>query len=484
MKQTSTRIKAIIVLATLILAGAWTLDAARGANPSSATYSKDPSAVFWIMHISDSHIGASTVEGPNASAHLTWALGEGVDTINPVLVVATGDLCDGSRNNIPALGQDQGEWDDYSSIVSTAGMTVGFYLDLPGNHDGYDDMGLTYYLANSLNGQDQGVPWREIVLSLPFGDYVIFGLNTAGDGSGPFVESAEYTADEIAALQTSMQTYSTADLALLFGHHRINQPAESADVITAAQQAEAFYFHGHLHDYGSYFDNGIVNAQVDTLGKGDSNNLAVIAVDNNALSYVATSSDDPWPMVVITTPADRLLGDSSVSPYAYEVCNTATDNPVRALVFDVDTVTGVAFEAGGAAPVAMVQDAVEPRLWHGTWDTSGLPAGETTLTVTAAGSATKSHSVSVMLADVSCPPDVVTPDAGVVPDAGSALDAGTTPDANTPTEDASTTGTDGSVNPPNASDDGCNCQTRGSGPVPLLPLLLVVGLLALLRRRR
>ena len=57
------------------------------------------------------------------------------------------------------------------------------------------------------------------MLSLPFGEYVIFGLNTAGDGSGPFVESPEYTVDEIAALQASLPTHATADLALLFGHH-------------------------------------------------------------------------------------------------------------------------------------------------------------------------------------------------------------------------------------------------------------------------
>jgi len=59
MRRTRSNPKRWAAVLTLTLAAVWTLDGARGANPSSAEYSKDSEPIFWILHISDSHIGAS-----------------------------------------------------------------------------------------------------------------------------------------------------------------------------------------------------------------------------------------------------------------------------------------------------------------------------------------------------------------------------------------------------------------------------------------
>ncbi len=471
-----------LALAAATLAGGGN---ARAADPFAARYSHDSEPIFWIMHISDTHIGATQVEGPDAIPHFELALGEAFTTIDPAAVVVTGDICDGSANQIPASGQDTAEWLDYRSVVDAAGMTTDIFMDIPGNHDAYGESGageLAHYLTYSLNGSTFSSTTRAMVLSFPFGQYLLYGTSTPNDGSGPFFESPEFSAEEISEMDAVLTANATATLAIAFGHHPVDSPAGSDQVIDLLQLHQAFWFHGHRHDYGSYMGSYLLSGEVDTLGKGNVNNIAVIAIDNDALSYEATDVDDPWPFVIVTAPANRLLHSGQENPYAYQVCNTATDNPVRALVFDANTVTSVSFSVDGNAPVPMTPDPVEPRLWHGSWDTSGLPAGEVILTVTAVGSATRSRDVSVMLADTQCPTTQPQPDAGVAdagePDATDAADAAAASDA------SSTPGADAGPLPA-ASDSGCGCRAASSpssSPSSSLPLWLL--LLLLLRRRR
>lgn len=456
----------------------------RAADPFAARYSHDATAIFWIMHISDTHIGASAIEGPDAIPHFEFALGEAYTTIDPEVIVVTGDLCDGSLGPLPATGQDVAEWTDYRTVIDAAGMTTDIFIDIPGNHDAYGESSageLYHYLTYSLNGSTFDSTTRSMVLSFPFGQYLIYGTSTANDGSLAFIESPEFSAAEIADMDAVFTANATATLALAFGHHPVASPDNSTQVIDLLQLHQGFWFHGHRHEHGSYSEHYLINAEVDTLGKGGTNNIAVIAVDNDAMTYEMTDSNDPWPFVVITTPADRRLDAwDDLNPYAYDVCNTATDNPVRALVFDASPVTEVSFAVAGGAAVPMTQDAVEPRLWHGVWDTTGLAVGETTLAVTAVGTGTRSREVSVMLADVTCPTVQPQPDAGV-PDAAPSEDASATPSPDAaPSGDASTTPGPDAGDPPTGNDSGCSCRTSRA-PSSLLPLLL---LLAWLWRRR
>lgn len=444
------------------------------ADPESAVYSRDGNRIFWILHVSDTHIGAQIIIGIyNEVERFQWLLSEGIGVIDPYLVVVTGDLVDGSPFGVPGSGQDVGEWTDYREMVDDAGMTTDLYLDLAGNHDGYGDEGLTHYLEYSLNGETFGQTTRAITLSFPFGEYLIYGAATPGEDGARFIDNAEWSAAELADLTQALAGHASSDLSLVFGHHPLTHPINGNHAESLVLEHRAMYFHGHSHQYGSYLLNGVWTAQVNTLGKGRTDNVAVIAVDSNAVSYAATSTEDPWPFVVITAPADRRLDSGAESPYAYPVCSTGDRNPVRALVFDLNTVSAVTVAAAGGEAVAMTQDAQEPRLWHGEWDASGLTPGEITLTVTASGSETRSSEVTVLLEDVPCPGDEPSPDGGVPdggetdatidasPDAGPQMDAFVFPDGNLPPG-------------PDLPSRGCGCAAGGSGNgLPLMPWLVL-----------
>jgi len=383
---------------------------AAAADPHGARYSRDASKIFWILHIADSHIGT---EWYNEDQRFAWALQDAVYIIEPDLIVNGGDLCDGSINGIPATGQSEGEWSLYRQVVDDSGMTVDYYIDLPGNHDLYGDPGSSFYLDWSLNGAAFGVTTRSLALEFAFGKYFIYGCSTPGEEGHVFVDDHEFSPAELEELEAELAANDDSRLTLVFGHHPPNQPDNSDQALEIMKAHQAIYFHGHSHVYDEYIYNDLLTYEVDSIGKSKNDNVAIIAVDNDSVAYEVTDSDNPWPFIVITAPAEMRLKSGDPHPYAYPVGNTCEDNPVRALVFDAAEVTAVTARLGDREEVALEQDPQRPMLWTGTFDASDLGAGEAQFTVTATGSQERSRSITVLLdEDALCAEDV-EPDGGV-----------------------------------------------------------------------
>ena len=125
------------------------------AGPQSAHYARGSSDVFWFMHISDLHTSCDW-NPTDEHANMEFSFGPALGAIKPWFLVATGDLVDGSPIGVPTTGQSQAEWDEYQDLYMSAGLSPSFYFDLPGNHDGYGDVGMTHYLASSLQGKTNG----------------------------------------------------------------------------------------------------------------------------------------------------------------------------------------------------------------------------------------------------------------------------------------------------------------------------------------
>ena len=164
-------------IAALIVAATATAEAA----PTDAHYARGTQNVFWFLHFSDVHIG-SPLYGDH-DQHAEYAFNHVVDVVKPWFVVSTGDLVDAAKGGIPTFGQEQKEWDDYNAIMQGAGLTPDFYFDLPGNHDGYGDEGMGFYLTNSLLGKTHDRLYLSWTVEIPAGKYLFFGLNSAGNGS-------------------------------------------------------------------------------------------------------------------------------------------------------------------------------------------------------------------------------------------------------------------------------------------------------------
>ena len=467
------------------------------ADPGAAYYGADPHRLFWLVQVSDTHIGTDWY---NEDGRFYWLLQEALPIIQPELVINTGDLVDASKNGIPASGQDLGEWQRYRGIVDQAGVPADYYIDLPGNHDTYDD-DLSYYLEWSLNGSTYGRTTRALLLQFDFGSYFLYGCSTPGDSARPFLDPAGFSQEELEEMGEMLEGNADANLVLVFGHHPPGDPDRADEARALWRGAGAQYFHGHIHAYEEYLYDGVLARQVNSLGKAKHENLALIAVDGDFLTYEVTDSDDPWPFLVITAPADARLESGDPNPYAYAVAPDCAAAPVRALVFDNAPVTAVTCRAGSGPEAALERDPDRPMLWRGAFDTTGLAAGEVELTVTASGSQTRSRSIKVLLdAAGACPEPWHPPDGGPDGDGGATgdgddgsadgggndaadlgADAGVTDDAGAGPE----AGRDGGDGEADAADDGadgspgagsgCGCGTApGAGGTWFLLLLLLL----------
>lgn len=513
---------------------------AQAGGPTSRHYADDTQGIFWFLHVSDLHLDTNE---PTQSQHLEFLLKDAVQVLEPRLVIASGDLVDGTLMGIPTSGQDQAEWDIYKGILDDANVQPTWFFDLPGNHDGYGDNGLTHFLANSMQGQATGKLFSDTTITTSLGDYYFACLNSAGTYNKPFTfGNPSFT--NVEDLTAGLQAHKSAQLVFAFAHHHLvprgatdaqtqlgiggadNPPDNVAEVVPLLEEAGAFYFHGHVHQFKECLQGNLVTFQISSLGHEPAvdrssvdafdatkyaSNIGVGIVDHNAFVYRVTDTTNPWPFVAITAPVDVNLQGGGIpagtengvsfpgdaveygaqkNPYAYDVCGPNKNNPVRALVLAAEPVTSVTFALDGSTIGPMTAAADPKGIYTATIDTSSVKPGLHALTVTAtAGNVSRWDAIQVNITGGPCAPeqdagtDAPAGDSAVADAAG--MDAAVDHEAGA-TTDAGDSGSDAAVPPEPeeaASDDGgCSCSVpgRSSAGAGALAWALVLGLL---RRR-
>ena len=380
-----------------------------GAEPY---YHHSANRLLWFMVISDSHVGASGVQDTN---FLAWATREARDVIDPQFIVNSGDLTDSSDGGvIPYGGPYEDEFVDYRHILDVSGMEADFYYDIPGNHDAYGDKNFVFYRAYSIQGRANNATQHAWTKNFEFGSYLFLGVCTPGnDGASfniwfwdNFGDHAGLDAAELAFIDDSLTAHPEAELALIFGHHPFEADAsewtETAltyglgpllDLIDT--YSVALYGYGHTHEYHEDvwlqdLSRGVFYINTDSLGKSNANHYTLMAFDGNGLSTTPADKDQ-WPVVMITAPMDRCLGQCP-NTFTYEIPG-AYANPVRALVFDKNPVTAVQFRVDGGATWQNMQPVDGGPVWQGFWDASTAAAGNHTIEVWASGTAAGSDTV-------------------------------------------------------------------------------------------
>ena len=406
-----------LILAALVLLPSHI--AVKASNRYVAEYCSASDNLFWFLHVSDLHIGA---RGTTDSSRLQWLVTTARNVIKPVFIVATGDLTDSTNGNLFGIpnGPYQAEWEQYKSILTSAGVDAKFFYDLPGNHDAYNDRDFTYYRANSVQGRAGKGPQVSWAFEHGGRTYHFLGVNSAGnDGrafslSFPYGDYAGLDQAELAFIASELSANAGSALTLVFGHHPVTDTGSSDDTwlfyghqdfISALDYNRAStYNYGHTHDYsqalftgnpytGFMANGGIHYYNVRSLGKDSGSYYSVMAIDCNGLSSV-TPSSSTWPVVLITAPVDKYIG-GAVNPYAYTVEAVST-NFVRALVFDTASNTQVSYRIdGGTAWYAMNPVSSGSPIWQGAWNASALLAGNHTIEVKAVGSTTVSDTITV-----------------------------------------------------------------------------------------
>ena len=396
---------------------------AQAGDPQSAYYSSENNKIFWYIHITDIHIGSS---GNQDSDNLAWIVNNARSIIEPEFIVVSGDLTDSTNGGFLPAGPYIEEWDQYNAILSAGNIDESLFYDFPGNHDAYNDANFNFYINNSIQGKATGQTQLSWTREFSFGKYHFIGANTAGnDGRGfsiffPYGDNAGLDSSELTFIENKFQEHADAELTLVFGHHAMDRSAGVSGDTWIFYGAPEFgnlmesygissYGYGHTHqftekfftqgeDYQTgqmyYLNPGIFYINIDSLGKSINNHFNVTAIDCNGIA-TKTQAINTWPMVLITAPMDVYLGGTP-NPYAYSVPSSST-NPIRALVFDSNTVTLVQYQIDGAGTWNMMTQVVDnPHLWEGVWDASTVSGGNHTIEVQAtSNSGTRTDLITV-----------------------------------------------------------------------------------------
>jgi len=383
----------------------WGLASGALASPRDARYAEDPDHLFWFLVIADLHIGENLWGGTQDTDNLGWVLNEAVPVVQPRMVVACGDLVDATHGGLIPLDQSDDEWSEYRAIVDASGMTPAVYLDLPGNHDQYCDKGLTHFLKYSLQGSMDAQTQHSMRVEMQDGFYHFLAVSTpANDGACWPADNAGLDAAEMDFIRAAFADNADARLTFAFGHHGVHW-GESNNVGEGGEEFRgllrtyevAAYFWGHTHAYFNEFHDGSLFFNVQSLGKSDERNVALAAVDHDALAVRAFTARE-WPFLLVTAPADASLGGGN--PYAYVVPHGWAAAPVRALVFSKPDPEQVRFQVDGGPWMPM--SGGPTGVFQAAMDAAALAPGEHRLRVRADPWNQADHEIRFVVADTAC----------------------------------------------------------------------------------
>lgn len=391
-----------ILLFTAVITISFHFEANAG-KPGGAHYSTKNGSIFWFLLITDTHIGEN---GATDSENLGWAVNEAIDIIKPKSVFNLGDLTDQYPFGLPGRDPDIEQWNEYRGIVDNAGMGdinngVPIYSDIPGNHDQYhEDPPLANYLTNSIQGRATNSTQQSWLYKPSFGKYHFITVASPDpDMTSPawdFLNGCpgELSDDENTFIRNALNSSENVDanLTFVFGHHGLGVAWGSIEtglndfVSALGEFGVSMYAYGHTHadNYEPpYFENDSASLVYNVNSLFADHRYAIVAVDNDGVSVtgVHDAQVDAWPVVLITAPIDKDLGGEN--PYSYPVPKRKS-NPIRALVFDANSATGVHYRIDGTGdwhPMTAVPS--NQHLWEASWDASSLLEGEHSIEVQA-----------------------------------------------------------------------------------------------------
>ncbi|BBN11266.1 hypothetical protein MPTK1_5g10440 [Marchantia polymorpha subsp. ruderalis] len=325
---------------------------------------KSRAGVSWVVQLSDLHVSKFHPERVEALRKL---MGTILATIQPSLVLITGDLTDAKSKTGTSTQQYEEEWiayrDSIDLMIKESGLNLEQFYDLRGNHDKYGvplaKSSLDFYSQYSCNARMKRTSlvqsvtlighdgWKHLFVGVD--DSMSVGLR------GPSNLFGHPSDNTIAKLERELSQWdddtTTPVTKVVFGHFPTSFTASSesghrSDQIMAKHNVSA-YINGHLHcKFGRHLYKHHMNGMKGEFWEwemGDwrtSRMMRILAFDHDRVSFVDLDLGDyskkvlrgerfQMPTVILpTSPLDsRYMLRSSSSPFQ------ADGGPVRALVF-------------------------------------------------------------------------------------------------------------------------------------------------------
>ncbi|XP_029197493.2 transmembrane protein 62-like [Acropora millepora] len=269
--------------------------------------------LFWFVQISDIHI--SKYRAHQRAYDLQQFCNENIDVIQPVTVLATGDLTDAKDAYKLGSMQYKEEWEVYHNVLKETQVEKKTkWIDLRGNHDAFDVPSLSgaenFFKDYSMTGPEgyKGSKPYQYVYHTKYGSYAFNGIDFNPDPGPkrPFNFFGHVDQERINAMEKLADTSNSFNMTIWFGHHPFS--VTTTPSVRKILRSGAVYLCGHLHTlaevvprmYAVHTDGHLELELGDWL---DTRNYRVLAIDHDIFSFVDVRLNT-WPIILITNPKD------------------------------------------------------------------------------------------------------------------------------------------------------------------------------------
>ncbi|XP_076056550.1 transmembrane protein 62-like isoform X2 [Oratosquilla oratoria] len=263
--------------------------------------------VSWFLQFSDIHLGKE------ADSQYLEEIKEFVEntikTINPAVVLLTGDVTNNVANYGMTLSQISEDWRHYENLqksISTLPSTL-LWLDLPGNHDIFDDPHHTNFMKftmlNHLKNDIHGLPVQRVKNNGR--NYTFIALDAS---INPGIRAHHFlghvSLEKYHQLQkTAKEVEKEGDLIIWYGHYTTSSIVSDGD-LRQLMKNSLVYVCGHLHTayqnikhMWTHHASGLLELE---LADWYENRIyRILAVDNGQLVWADVYHKE-WPVILPT----------------------------------------------------------------------------------------------------------------------------------------------------------------------------------------